>query len=103
MSQVPTEGITLASIMSSKAFTLGVADKRAGRPPREIGAGVDNAQNYDCINASWNYERGRAWPQSRRLPCRCGSEAASILRRCAYSNESVCDRRQQRDIDLLGD
>jgi hypothetical protein len=61
MSQVPTEWITLASIMSSKAFTLGVADKRAGRPPREMGAGVDNAQDYDCINASWNYERGRAW------------------------------------------
>ena len=46
--QVETEPVSLRSIMGSADFARGVADVRAGRPPR-----------FDLD--SWDYERGRQW------------------------------------------
>jgi len=51
--QVPTELVTVEKIMSAPEFALGVADYRAGRPPRE-------STRWNG-NQSWDYERGRAW------------------------------------------
>jgi len=48
--QVPTEPITIESIMYSLAFRQGVVDARAGRPPRFDGFSEGDA---------WQYERGR--------------------------------------------
>ena len=50
---------TIAEIMSSSKFALGVADARAGRgyhPDYDKWAEGDG-------NASWDYERGRRWAQ----------------------------------------
>jgi hypothetical protein len=47
--QVPERLVSLSSIMRSAAFRRGVAEVRAGRPPR-----------FDTEN-HWDYERGRQW------------------------------------------
>jgi hypothetical protein len=47
--QVPERLVSLGAIMRSAAFGRGVADVRAGRPPR-----------FDAEN-NWEYERGRQW------------------------------------------
>jgi hypothetical protein len=55
--QVPTTAVTAERIMSRRTFGLGVADVRAGLPPR---ADFDGSAP-ECWNDQWCYERGRAW------------------------------------------
>ena len=53
--QVPTRMTTIAEIMGSNMFALGVADVRARRGVRP---------DYDrcwTSNEQWEYERGRMW------------------------------------------
>jgi hypothetical protein len=52
--QVPTTGVTAEWIMKQRTFGFGVADTRAGLPPRA---------DFDCWDgdAQWSYERGRVW------------------------------------------
>jgi hypothetical protein len=52
--QVATSATTVAAIMSSSHFALGVADRRAGRGYRSAYATWD-------ADGQWNYERGRSW------------------------------------------
>jgi hypothetical protein len=47
--QLPERLVSLSSIMRSAVFRRGVAEVRAGRPPR-----------FDDED-SWEYERGRQW------------------------------------------
>jgi hypothetical protein len=51
--------------MSDPAFTRGVADYRAGRPPNydafNFTQATKPASVTALINAHWNYERGRHW------------------------------------------
>jgi hypothetical protein len=51
MSQVETVRISVSEIIRSAAFARGVAEVRAGQPPRYDDEGGDD----------WNYERGRQW------------------------------------------
>jgi hypothetical protein len=53
--QTQTRPATVQEIMSSRFFTLGVRDARAGRPFRP------DYEKWDDSNDQWNYERGRAW------------------------------------------
>lgn len=48
---IPT---TIAQIMASPKFGLGVADVRAGR-------GRHPSYEHWTVNEAWNYERGRSW------------------------------------------
>ena len=63
--QGPTVGTTAERIMSDPAFTRGVADYRAGRPPNydafTFSQDEDVIKAKSKINAHWNYERGRHW------------------------------------------
>jgi hypothetical protein len=52
--QVPEKPTTVATIMNSREFTLGVIDGRAGR-------GYRTAYATWGGNQQWNYERGRQW------------------------------------------
>jgi hypothetical protein len=51
--QVRTQVVSLASIMGSESFVLGVEDRRSGTRPQFDRKTVPNEQ--------WNYERGRLW------------------------------------------
>jgi hypothetical protein len=48
LEQVETVVATAASVMRTREFARGVADRRTGRAP-----------DFDC--GSWAYERGRLW------------------------------------------
>ena len=62
--QGPTVGTTAERVMSDPAFTRGVADYRAGRPPNydafNFTQGTNDASATSLINAHWNYGSGRA-------------------------------------------
>jgi hypothetical protein len=68
---VPTVGVPVETIMSSKSFARGVEDARAGRPPSAVSdtwTPADADPNVDrdarwrrATNRAWNYERGRQW------------------------------------------
>ena len=47
--QAPTTRTTVDEVVASVAFQAGVAEVRAGQPPR-----------FDVMD-SWSYERGRQW------------------------------------------
>jgi len=53
-SQIPTQPVSAAWIMSQPSFALGVTDVRAGRRIH---------RDYDLwdTNGQWSYERGRVW------------------------------------------
>jgi hypothetical protein len=77
--QVPTRPTTIAAIMSDPSFALGVADARAGRPPRDLvaraGPGLNGETYRDLVNAQWNYERGRQWAKApHTVPLRRGGQ-----------------------------
>ena len=58
--QVPERLVSLSSIMRSAVFRRGVAEVRAGRPPR-----------FDDED-SWEYERGRQWAIAMPSMCTMG-------------------------------
>jgi hypothetical protein len=70
--QVPERTLSLQSIMRSAAFARGVADVRAGRPPR-----FDTEDN-------WEYERGRQWAIAApptmplKIGCRLNPDAIDV-------------------------
>jgi hypothetical protein len=65
--QVPTVGVSIEKIVISTDFRQGVADARAGRPPRYDGnfelmpveKSSSSGDPTAFINRQWNYERGR--------------------------------------------
>jgi hypothetical protein len=66
--QTRTVGVSLKDIMLTDEFRQGVADVRAGRPPRydldasELMPGEPGKSGFDIksiTNRQWNYERGR--------------------------------------------
>ena len=89
--QGPTVSTTAERVMSDPAFTRGVADYRAGRPPNydafNFTQGTNEASATSLINAHWNYERGRHWAAvvPRHLPLKIGGrlnpEAIRLFRR----------------------
>ncbi len=75
--------------MSDPAFTRGVADYRAGRPPNYDAFNFTQGTKDDpasLINAHWNYERGRHWAAiaPNDLPLKIGGrlnpEAVQLFR-----------------------
>jgi hypothetical protein len=63
--QVQTTLVRVEDVMRSEAFRQGVADARAGRPPRYDGAfelmPLDETSLPSLIRWQWNYERGRTY------------------------------------------
>jgi hypothetical protein len=82
MTQIKTYAVSIARIMGSKSFALGVEDRRRGAPPqfdREETDGHDQ----------WDYERGRLWASLApvTMPLRIGKKLnpkAVALARAAF-------------------
>ena len=55
-----TKLTTLRSVLHSKAFMMGYADVREGRPFRY--------DHFDNTNDQWNYERGRIYASASNAP-----------------------------------
>jgi hypothetical protein len=75
--QIPTVRTTVRQIMASSAFQTGVAEVRAGQPPR-----------YDIMD-NWNYERGRLWAIIAPINLDPGSETAIKLYTVADAKDLI--------------